>query len=381
MTHPPNEAFVDRRGSSPESNKGRRASDKRPQRRASDKKPFPLHLLTAMMLGTILFVLFVGAEKYHDYTTDLEQAQQAILDNPLKKSLIASDDGRTMSVLMAARHGDPQWFEKHRQFDNRQQKDLNHLRSMIGDTNLTGVGEQLQALYESSVKLDKEALAMIAAGKAGQAQELLEKQDYLNIKQQYSSQLSALDLVLVRKAEAAHQQKLVVSGIYLLVWVCFIVSLVLLWVKLYQSIKLWYVMRCEAEARAEYAQQQYNLLLNRQNALLNHIHDMAWIKDTDGRYIAVNEPFTKVLQRSPADLIGKTDFDIFPAFLAKKYQEEDRQVLESGDALMTETELYLPDKSTIQIFVTKTPFSDDSNQIVGTVGIGSSVNSLNEASP
>ena len=126
MTNPPNEAFVDRRGSSPESNKGRRASDKRPQRRASDKKPFPLHLLTAMMLGTILFVLFVGAEKYHDYTTDLEQAQQAILDNPLKKSLIASDDGRTMSVLMAARHGDPQWFEKHRQFDNRQQKDLNH---------------------------------------------------------------------------------------------------------------------------------------------------------------------------------------------------------------------------------------------------------------
>ncbi|MEZ4574544.1 MAG: hypothetical protein R2857_06440 [Vampirovibrionales bacterium] len=40
-----------------------------------------------------------------------------------------------------------------------------------------------------------------------------------------------------------------------------------------------------------------------------------------------------------------------PAFLAKKYQEEDH--VESGDALMTETELYLPDKSTIQIFVAK----------------------------
>ncbi len=46
-----------------------------------------------------------------------------------------------------------------------------------------------------------------------------------------------------------------------------------------------------------------------QRAILNNIPDLAWLKDADSRFIAVNEAFGKACGKDPAWLIGKTDLD------------------------------------------------------------------------
>ena len=53
-------------------------------------------------------------------------------------------------------------------------------------------------------------------------------------------------------------------------------------------------------------------------------------KDIRGRFQYANELACDVMGISLQDVIGKTDFDLFPAELAKKYMADDRRVMDSG---------------------------------------------------
>lgn len=68
----------------------------------------------------------------------------------------------------------------------------------------------------------------------------------------------------------------------------------------------------------------------RQKAILDNISDIAWLKDRDSRYVAVNEAFTRFFGFSTDRLIGATDHDLWPAESADKYRRKDLEVLRSG---------------------------------------------------
>ncbi|TWT70791.1 PAS domain-containing hybrid sensor histidine kinase/response regulator [Crateriforma conspicua] len=53
-------------------------------------------------------------------------------------------------------------------------------------------------------------------------------------------------------------------------------------------------------------------------------------KGMDGRIKYVNKRASEQIGRPAAELVGKTDFDLYPADLAKKYVADDLQVIESG---------------------------------------------------
>jgi two-component system, sensor histidine kinase and response regulator len=53
-------------------------------------------------------------------------------------------------------------------------------------------------------------------------------------------------------------------------------------------------------------------------------------KDTKGRIQYANAMACEKIGRPIEDLIGKTDFDLFPAELARKYMKDDREVIQSG---------------------------------------------------
>ena len=56
-----------------------------------------------------------------------------------------------------------------------------------------------------------------------------------------------------------------------------------------------------------------------------------WLKDTEGRFLAVNQGFVQLYGQQNADqLVGKTDFDIASPELAESYRADDRAVLASG---------------------------------------------------
>jgi PAS domain-containing protein len=66
-------------------------------------------------------------------------------------------------------------------------------------------------------------------------------------------------------------------------------------------------------------QESLKILLHQQEALLNNIPDMAWLKDLNSRYIAVNAPLADACRQTPQALVGKTDRDVWNPELAEKY--------------------------------------------------------------
>ena len=58
-------------------------------------------------------------------------------------------------------------------------------------------------------------------------------------------------------------------------------------------------------------------------------------KDLTGRFTFVNRRFAATLNKPVEDIIGRTDFDLFPRELAAQYQADDHRVLEGGGTFET----------------------------------------------
>ena len=92
-------------------------------------------------------------------------------------------------------------------------------------------------------------------------------------------------------------------------------------------------------------------------------------KDRESRLTFANQRYCTTLKRPLRDLLGKTDFDLFPLELAAKYLRDDKRVLETGAILEVVEEHLLPDKTKIYVQVVKTPIHDAQGNIIGTQGI------------
>ena len=108
---------------------------------------------------------------------------------------------------------------------------------------------------------------------------------------------------------------------------------------------------------------------SRQEAIFNNIPDMAWLKDKESRFIAVNEPFGKFCGVCPAELLGKTDLDIWPRPLAERYRADDREVMQSGKRKCVEEPLAGKDKKMCWLETIKMPIYNNLGEVTGTVGL------------
>lgn len=87
-------------------------------------------------------------------------------------------------------------------------------------------------------------------------------------------------------------------------------------------------------------------------------------KDNRGRIQYANSRACKQIGRSVDELIGKTDFDLFPADLAKKYQADDREVMQSA-RLHHDVERHQVGDKQIHVEVWKSPVHNARGKVVG----------------
>ncbi|QYZ79544.1 PAS domain S-box protein [Methanofollis formosanus] len=110
-----------------------------------------------------------------------------------------------------------------------------------------------------------------------------------------------------------------------------------------------------------------------QKAILDNIPDYAWLKDREGRYIAVNRAFEELAGRRREEIVGHTDREVWPAHLAERYREEDREVMASGIRRFLVEPLRRADGLETWVETVKTPITGPDGTIVGTTGIGRDV--------
>ena len=105
------------------------------------------------------------------------------------------------------------------------------------------------------------------------------------------------------------------------------------------------------------------------HSLVETIPQNLFRKDRTGRFTFANRRLCRTLGKSIEEIVGKSDFDFFPAESARKYQADDQRVMETGEALDTTEENVTPDGLTRSVHVLKTPLYDARGKIEGLQGI------------
>ncbi|HUF63217.1 MAG TPA: ATP-binding protein [Verrucomicrobiales bacterium] len=104
-------------------------------------------------------------------------------------------------------------------------------------------------------------------------------------------------------------------------------------------------------------------------SLVENLVQNIFRKDLQGRFTFANSNFCRNAGKSREDIIGRTDFDLFPPDLAAKYQGDDQRVLLSGEPLETEEAYESADGQRLVVRVVKTPVHDAAGTIIGMQGI------------
>ena len=92
-------------------------------------------------------------------------------------------------------------------------------------------------------------------------------------------------------------------------------------------------------------------------------------KDRQGRFTFANSRFCETLQLPLSEIIGKTDYDLFPPELALKYQQDDQRVLKQGATVRAVEEHQAHDGKRLWMQVIKSPLYDPQGNVCGVQGI------------
>lgn len=127
----------------------------------------------------------------------------------------------------------------------------------------------------------------------------------------------------------------------------------------------------QARERAEAAEKRLQLSVeslaesaDRYHKLIDNIPICATRKSKTGEVTFVNRAFCEFVDVKPDDILGKTDFDLFPEELARKYQADDQRVMETG-TIHEFREKNIKDGQPRDVNVIKVPWFDDQGNTEG----------------
>ncbi len=121
-----------------------------------------------------------------------------------------------------------------------------------------------------------------------------------------------------------------------------------------------------AERTQELGEQERRLRL-----LIETIPDQVWMKDSEGRYLSCNQKFQAYSGATEAEIIGKTDFELFQHDNAGQTLYDDLYVMRSGLSTSCEDWITYPEGGGKEYReTTLTPVVSAKGTVIGVLGIG-----------
>jgi diguanylate cyclase (GGDEF)-like protein/PAS domain S-box-containing protein len=119
-------------------------------------------------------------------------------------------------------------------------------------------------------------------------------------------------------------------------------------------------------------------VIRQQQAILDNIPSIAWLKDRNGKYIAVNDPFGKAFGVAPVSLVGMNDHDLYPPDLAVKYERDSNEVMAAGKRTYFEESIVGRDGKIQHVEKIETPIFNDAGVVIGIIGIAHDITDRKE---
>lgn len=112
--------------------------------------------------------------------------------------------------------------------------------------------------------------------------------------------------------------------------------------------------------------------------LVENLPQSIFLKNRSLAYVSCNGHFARDLGRTEADIIGKTDYELFPKSQADQYRQADEEILETESLAEIETAHVLNDRE-VFVFMMKTPVRNERGEIIGVLGIYSDITGRKQA--
>jgi PAS domain S-box-containing protein len=113
-------------------------------------------------------------------------------------------------------------------------------------------------------------------------------------------------------------------------------------------------------------EQQTKLL----SALLDAIPVAVYIKDTQSRFVMVNQHALTIMNGMNEDVRGKTDFDMLSRDVAQYYFDLEQQIITTGTPILNqEVNFYDQDENPVWVLMSKDVIRDEHGEIIGLIGI------------
>lgn len=107
---------------------------------------------------------------------------------------------------------------------------------------------------------------------------------------------------------------------------------------------------------------------NALQAAIDALPDVIFYKDLDGVYRGGNKAWGELVGRPVGELLGKSDFDLFPEEVATGFREQDLAMLRGGQSHRNEEWLDYPDGRHVKVDTLKAPVFDRDGAVIGLVG-------------
>ena len=131
---------------------------------------------------------------------------------------------------------------------------------------------------------------------------------------------------------------------------------------------LWRYIVDRAEAAALVREQQTQKAVRDSEAMYSSLVESLPVhvlrKDLEGKFVFANRSFCELVGRKLDEIVGKTDFDLYPTILAEKFRDDDRRVEQTGKLFRT-VEESRQNGALRHVEVMKSPVRDAAGNIVG----------------
>ncbi len=102
----------------------------------------------------------------------------------------------------------------------------------------------------------------------------------------------------------------------------------------------------------------------RLKTVLDATPDYVFFQDNESRYLAANKAFCEMVGKSEEELIGRTDFDLFPKRWAARFLDEDQGIIKTRKPLIREGRIKGAGGSR-RLHIVKTPVYDADRNVAG----------------
>lgn len=118
--------------------------------------------------------------------------------------------------------------------------------------------------------------------------------------------------------------------------------------------------------------QQKEELKRRRDFFKNTIDNMPalfFAKDCDGKFLSVNRSFLELAETKESEILGKTDYELWPKEQAEIYIKNDQEVMQSKQSTTTEENAVWGDGRVRMYHSFKFPYLDDQGEVYAVGGI------------